>query len=117
MELGVDIIKIDKLFIDGVSDSGFSKTIVEALIKLAGDMQIQVVAEGIESVEQVAKLKELGVDMAQGYFYSRPLGPQAYITFMEEAILREHRAGTKPDPDDRTPKFLKLVNANQHSNS
>ncbi len=116
MELGVDIIKIDKLFIDGVSDSGFSKTIVEALIKLAGDMQILVVAEGIESVEQVAKLKELGVDMAQGYFYSRPLGPQAYKVFMEEAISRESTAGPKLDPDDRAPKFLKLVNANQHSN-
>lgn len=117
MELGVDIIKIDKLFIDGVSDSGFSKTIIEALIKLASDMKILVVAEGIESVEQVAKLKDLGVDMAQGYFYSRPLGPEAYIAFMEEALLRERTVETVPGTDFQAPAYLRLVNANQHNNS
>lgn len=111
MELGVDIIKIDKLFIDGVSESGFSKTIVDALIKLAREMDILVVAEGVERLDQVAKLKELGVQMAQGYFYSRPLAPQAYIAFMEEA-MSEGNENLATESRQNIPQYLKLVNEN-----
>lgn len=111
MELGVDIIKIDKLFIDGVSDTGFSKTIVDALIKLAREMDIQVVAEGVERLDQVAKLKELGVHMAQGYFYSRPLAPDAYIAFMDDELSMLENSTTQ-DGRPKIPQYLKLVNEN-----
>lgn len=109
MELGVDIIKIDKLFIDGVSESGFSKTIVDALIKLAKEMDILVVAEGIERLDQVAKLRELGVHMAQGYFYSRPLAPDAFVAFMEDALLKQVPNSKDGGQRRQIPEYLKLV--------
>lgn len=113
MELGVDIIKIDKLFIDGVSDSGFSRTIVDALIKLAKEMNILVVAEGIERLDQVANLKELGVHMAQGYFYSKPLPPEAFVAFMEDALSKPGSSSKDGGQLRQVPQYLKLV-SKQH---
>lgn len=117
MELGVDIIKIDKLFIDGVSDSGFSRTIVDALIKLAKEMNILVVAEGIERLDQVANLKELGVHMAQGYFYSKPLPPEAFVAFMEDALLKPDSSGKDGGQHRQVPQYLKLVSKHHPASS
>lgn len=117
MELGVDIIKIDKLFIDGVSDSGFSRTIVDALIKLAKEMDILVVAEGIERLDQVANLKELGVHMAQGYFYSKPLPPEAFLAFMEDALSKPGSRGKHDGQHRQVPQYLKLVSKHHPATS
>lgn len=117
MELGVDIIKIDKLFIDGVSDSGFSRTIVDALIKLAKEMNVLVVAEGIERLDQVAKLRELGVHMGQGYFYSKPLPPEAFVAFMEDALSKPCSDGTGDGQRRQVPQYLKLVSKNHPATS
>lgn len=117
MELGVDIIKIDKLFIDGVSDSGFSRTIVDALIKLAKEMDILVVAEGIERLDQVANLKELGVHMAQGYFYSKPLPPEAFLAFMEDALSKPGLRGKHDGQHRQVPQYLKLVSKHHPATS
>lgn len=88
MELGVDTIKIDKLFVDGLAQSGFSETIIEALVKLANDMNMGVVAEGVESSEQMTKLKELGIDLAQGYLFSKPLPCEEYLRILNRAIRK-----------------------------
>ena len=73
LKLGVDIIKIDKMFVDAIGTDRNSTTIVETLVDLAHNMRMDVVAEGVENFEQVMYLRELGVRSAQGYVFAPPL--------------------------------------------
>jgi sensor c-di-GMP phosphodiesterase-like protein len=78
LKLGVDIIKIDKMFIDSVGIDRHSNTIIETLIDLAQNMRMDVIAEGVESFEQVVQLRELGIRAAQGYVFAPPLPSSAF---------------------------------------
>lgn len=69
--LGVDIVKIDKSFVHGLSKKE-NRLFIHALQALAGGMNIKTVAEGAETPEDVAILKDHGVDYIQGYFYGYP---------------------------------------------
>ena len=62
----IDVIKIDKSFIN-------QPQILEVIMKLAKNMNLETVAEGIETSDQQQRLKELEVDLLQGYYYSKPL--------------------------------------------
>jgi sensor c-di-GMP phosphodiesterase-like protein len=83
LKLGVDIIKIDKIFIDSIGTDRNSNTIIETLIDLAQNMRMDVVAEGVESFEQVVHLRELGIRAAQGYVFAPPLPAQAFLKLVE----------------------------------
>ena len=80
----VDILKVDKSFIDEVADGGESSALTAAVIELAGILNLQPVAEGIERADQLERLMELKCDMGQGYFFARPLDPRALRTLLEE---------------------------------
>ena len=67
----VDVIKIDKMFVDHLEPDGVSLTIVEGLIRTAKKMNIRIVAEGIETEEQVGQLCAIGCVLGQGYVFSR----------------------------------------------
>lgn len=73
-KLPLDIIKIDRSFILEMLDNKDDLTIVRSTIELARNMGLQVVAEGVVSLEILQQLKELGCDMAQGYHICKPLG-------------------------------------------
>ena len=73
LKLGVDIIKIDKMFIDAIGTDRNSNTIIETLIDLAQNMRMDVIAEGVESFEQVLHLRDLGIRAAQGFVFAPPL--------------------------------------------
>ncbi len=79
LKLGVDMIKIDKMFVDAIGTDRNSTTIVETLIDLAHNMRMDVVAEGVENFEQVTHLRELGVRSAQGYVFAPPLPGSAFL--------------------------------------
>jgi sensor c-di-GMP phosphodiesterase-like protein len=83
LKLGVDIIKIDKMFVDALGTDRNSTTIVETLIDLAHNMRMDVIAEGVESFEQVMHLRELGVRSAQGYVFAPPLPGSAFLQLVE----------------------------------
>ncbi|MEG1003404.1 putative bifunctional diguanylate cyclase/phosphodiesterase [Clostridium sp.] len=70
--LPVDILKIDKSFIDDVTQNNKSKCIVESIIALSHSLGIEVVAEGVENKEQALYLKKVKCDVIQGYYYSKP---------------------------------------------
>ena len=69
----IDILKIDKSFIDGVGNSSEEAAIVDAIIKLGGSLGLEVVAEGIEEPEQVDALQSLRCERGQGFFFSKPV--------------------------------------------
>src|SRR6185503_17384500 len=75
--LPLDAIKIDRSFIDGLDSDDANLPIVQAVIALAHGLGIEVVAEGIETAPQSARLRELGCDRGQGYYYARPQPPEA----------------------------------------
>ena len=81
----LDELKIDKSFISEFNDD--SKTIVSAIIALGHSLRLKVVAEGVETREQLATLSALNCDMAQGYFFSRAL-PAADIARWRRSRLR-----------------------------
>jgi diguanylate cyclase (GGDEF)-like protein len=71
--LPLDTIKIDRSFVNGLDDDDANLPIVEAVIALAHGLGIEVVAEGIETVAQLDRLRLLGCDRGQGYLYARPM--------------------------------------------
>jgi sensor c-di-GMP phosphodiesterase-like protein len=83
LKLGVDIIKIDKMFVDAIGTDRNSTTIVETLVDLAHNMRMDVVAEGVENFEQVTHLRELGIRSAQGYVFAPPLPGSAFLQLIE----------------------------------
>jgi len=69
----VHFLKIDRAFIHGIPDSKDDIAIVRTIVVLSQNLDLKCIAEGVETEQQVLCLKELGCQMAQGYFYSRPL--------------------------------------------
>ncbi len=70
----VSTLKIDRAFVIDIADDPVDRKIVTAIVALAESMGMEVVAEGVEYVEQVTVLKELGVEFIQGFYFQRP-GP------------------------------------------
>ncbi len=81
-KLPVSVLKIDKSFIDGVAETKQGAALVRAIIGVGAALELQVVAEGVERLEQVGRLQALNCRYAQGYFFSRPLDPEAMEKFL-----------------------------------
>lgn len=71
----LDALKIDRQFIRNLTTSDKDAAIAMSIIQLAHNLGMEVIAEGVETAEQLAKLVDLGCDMAQGYYFSRPVPP------------------------------------------
>jgi diguanylate cyclase (GGDEF)-like protein len=69
----VDMLKVDKSFVDGLGENPEATAIVEAVVSLARAMGMQTVAEGIETTGQADLLRALGCELGQGYYFSQPL--------------------------------------------
>ena len=69
----VDILKVDKSFIDGVTDGGESSALTAAVIELAGILNLKPVAEGIERADQLERLLDMHCDLGQGFYFAKPL--------------------------------------------
>ncbi|RYX81215.1 EAL domain-containing protein [bacterium] len=72
----VDFLKIDRQFVRGVGQNAGGEIILNSMIDLAHALKLTVVAEGAETAEEVIELRKLGCDLAQGYFFARPLAPE-----------------------------------------
>lgn len=72
-DLPIDKIKIDKSFIDNIVSSKGDKTLVQAVILIAQTFNLEVIAEGVEFEEQWNTLKDLGVELFQGFYFDQPM--------------------------------------------
>ena len=70
-------VKIDRLFIEDAPASKDSRLIVKSVVDLAHGLGLTATAEGVETIEQLRMLREIGCDVAQGYLIARPLDPDA----------------------------------------
>jgi EAL domain-containing protein (putative c-di-GMP-specific phosphodiesterase class I) len=91
--LPVSALKIDRSFVSGLAESLEDRAIVEGIIGLAHAVGLVTVAEGVESEEQCADLRDLGTDWAQGYLWSRPVPPGDLQDWLARA---GPRAGVAP---------------------
>ena len=79
--LPIDVLKLDMQFIRSAFAQPKGTRLLEAMIRLAGSLEIPVIAEGVETSEQVSALKEMGCDIIQGYYFSKPLPEEEFVQF------------------------------------
>ncbi len=82
-QLPVDVLKIDKAFVDHCFDNEKGKNIIKKIIELADVISLKTVAEGVETKQQAQLLKDMGCDIAQGYYYSKPLIEKDFIALLK----------------------------------
>ncbi len=76
-QLPVDLLKIDKAFVDGVARGGADAALARTIIALGETRGLRTLAEGVEYTDQQAALVELGCTLAQGYLFARPIEADA----------------------------------------
>jgi diguanylate cyclase (GGDEF)-like protein/PAS domain S-box-containing protein len=91
-----DTLKIDKTFMHGLGEDPHNTAIVSGVLALSRNLGLEVVAEGIETAEQLEHLQDLGCDRGQGYYLARPITPEVLRRLLvEDARLALPRDGTE----------------------
>jgi diguanylate cyclase (GGDEF)-like protein len=91
----VDALKVDHAFVAGLGKDKTDEALVRALIEMAHALELEVVAEGVETQEQCDRLKMLGCNLVQGYLFSRPLTYDALMTLLQTS--KENPEPTQPN--------------------
>ena len=94
--LPIDKLKIDKSFVQDIEHSSDSRAIVQAIAAMAHRLNLQVVAEGVETEAQAEALHEAGCDQAQGFLYARPLGADDAACFIARRRTPPRRLRAAP---------------------
>jgi diguanylate cyclase (GGDEF)-like protein len=100
----IDIIKVDKMFIDGVHLGAEQSAFARAMIRLGRTLGLETIAEGVESAEQASVLNTIKCDLAQGYFFARPLDASAL-----EELMAQCRSGLPWDSFHPSPSRRSVV--------
>jgi len=79
----IDVLKIDRSFVRGIPNDGDDVAITGAIITMAHSLGIRVVAEGVETAEQLAFLRDCGCNAMQGYYFSKPLAVEAFTALLQ----------------------------------
>lgn len=96
-EIPLDVMKLDLKFLVQTKNQIRRQKIMKLVINLAGELQLQVLAEGVETEEQAHLLKSMGCQYAQGYLYGRPMPESDFMRFLLKNIERDA-------PDDESQK-------------
>ena len=85
--LPIDTLKIDRSFVCCLEEGGKNLALLEAILNLASSLQLEAIAEGVETQEQLIILRSLGCNSYQGYFFSRPLEEEGAVALLSAATL------------------------------
>ncbi len=94
-QLPFHLLKIDRSFINQMMESNEKFEIVSTIVKLAKNLKMLVVAEGIENTEQLSTLKEQGCELGQGFLFSKPLDADKAQLYIEEAESKNYHIETE----------------------
>ncbi len=83
--LNVDILKIDKSFVDALTNNSTSHLIAEHIIQMANSLHLKIVAEGVETADQVAWLQKHGVQYCQGWHFAKAMPPLEFMQWLANA--------------------------------
>jgi EAL domain-containing protein (putative c-di-GMP-specific phosphodiesterase class I) len=86
-QFDIDYLKIDQSFVNDLNDNASHRAIAETIIMMAHKLGLKVIAEGIETEEQLQFLSEAGCDYGQGYFFSRPLPQEQFEQMLSHRFL------------------------------
>ncbi len=86
-----DVLKIDQSFVAGLPDHADDVSVVKAILAMAKGLDLKVVAEGVETREQLSFLVKQGCDLAQGYLIARPLTEETYLSYLETRAAEQPR--------------------------
>lgn len=89
-KLPIQIVKIDKSVLDAESSTTSQGTLMKNIINMAHELNMKVVCEGTETQEQCAMLKRLHCDMAQGYYFSRPINLEDFLVFTKQNLKESY---------------------------
>jgi diguanylate cyclase (GGDEF)-like protein len=102
----VDILKIDRSFVSGISDSAESSALIRTLVQLGKQLGLKTLAEGIEEHDQFAQLQQEECDSGQGFMFARPLAADSVEAFLAElprpAVPLPRAAATAPVAGSQT---------------
>ncbi|MCR4638795.1 bifunctional diguanylate cyclase/phosphodiesterase [Ruminococcus sp.] len=90
--LPIDALKLDMKFIRTICEKPKSARLVGIMIDIARLLEVPVIAEGVETKEQMELLKKLGCDIIQGYYFSKPLPPEEFGTLIEKELKEKDHA-------------------------
>jgi diguanylate cyclase (GGDEF)-like protein len=106
----VDVLKVDKSFVSGVTSATSQAVIVDGLIDITNRLRIEAVAEGVETASQAERLHDAGYRYAQGFHYARPMTAPLVDTWLDEQVARTRAgqpelkpAGRRADGPDQPP--------------
>jgi diguanylate cyclase (GGDEF)-like protein len=85
--LPIDTLKIDRSFVCCLEEGGKNLTLLEAILNLARSLELEAIAEGVETQEQLIILRSLGCNSYQGYFFSQPLEEEGAVAMLSAATL------------------------------
>jgi EAL domain-containing protein (putative c-di-GMP-specific phosphodiesterase class I) len=117
----VDTIKIDRSFVQDLPDDAEDKAIVQAIIRMGKALGLSIVAEGVETANQAAFLREQDCDELQGYYFSRPLAAEDIPLFAEinanlSASLHRSEAASPGAPPRRRVEVLPIASVRRRHN-
>lgn len=98
LKLGADEIKIDKMFVDAIGNERHSAAIIDMLVDLSRNLRLEIIAEGVETFEQVTFLREHGIRLAQGFVFAPPLPLNSFLQLLEATspVGRESEGEASP---------------------
>jgi sensor c-di-GMP phosphodiesterase-like protein len=108
--LGVDKIKIDKMFVEAIDNNSPGAPIVDALITMSRELNISVIAEGVETASQLDYLCRHGAEYLQGFIFARPMAKDGFIQFYN-AYHREIVNITPREAKEKSPALLQTIAA------
>ncbi|MCJ7688542.1 MAG: EAL domain-containing protein [Clostridiaceae bacterium] len=85
-DIFIDVVKIDREFFNETLNTLRGKKIIKSIIMMSKDLGIETVAEGVETKEQVKFLRKVGCDLAQGYYYAKPMPMLDFDDLLEKEI-------------------------------
>jgi EAL domain-containing protein (putative c-di-GMP-specific phosphodiesterase class I) len=84
--LSIDLLKIDKSFVELIDKNIEDRKIMEMIVRLSHELGMEVLAEGIETKEQLEQIKEIGCDYAQGYYFYKPMPKEEFEELMRKQL-------------------------------
>ena len=75
--------KLDRSFVERLAEDAEAEVLLSGVISIASGLGLYVLAEGVETPEQLARVRSLGCELAQGYYFSKPLSSEAAMELLE----------------------------------
>ena len=88
LETPFDVIKLDKKFMENMMVSGKGRLILEQVVSMANKLELGLLAEGVETKEQIELLQSIGCDQVQGYYYAKPMPEEEFYALLEKQYAK-----------------------------